>query len=331
MSFSDVIGNARIKRILAKALQKQRMPNSLLFSGPGGVGKIDIALVVAKALNCQNQEDDACEQCMSCDAINKGNFPDVMRLLPDKDMLKIDQIRILKEAAYLKPMIAKKRVFIVEQAEKMNMEAANSLLKVLEEPPLFSHIILITENPYIVLPTIKSRCQILNFSFISRDDIERCLLEHDFDAEKAKIMSLLVRGNLKQALDMAWDEAQDQRQTASRLFAAMASGENAADVLKAYSSLSRGADEEDIRQTLEIMISFCRDILLLCENGDSGLLMNPDFVEDMLSYSETMGLNSTLRMIANIESSLYAIQRNLNIRTVMSVMLLNARGCENYV
>lgn len=331
MSFNDIIGNARIKKILGKALQKQRIPNSLLFCGPEGVGKIDMALVIAKALNCHNQVDDACEHCPSCTAINKGNFPDVMHLTPDKDILKIDQIRILKEAAYLKPMIAKKRVFIVEQAERMNMEAANSLLKVLEEPPLFSHIILITANPFILLPTIKSRCQILNFASILREDIERCLKEHNYDQEKAKIMSLLVRGNLKHALDIAWDDVQEQRKTAWSLFVAMAAEENAADVLKAHSTLSRGQIGESIRQTLEIVVSFCRDILLLGEGGDSKLLMNPDYADDMRSFSEKMGPAHTIRLVANIESSLYAIQKNLNIKTVMSTMLLNAIGNETYV
>ena len=157
MSFSDIVGNGRIKRILGKALERGRLPNSLLFAGPQGVGKIDTALVAAKALNCLTLTADACEACEACTAITKGNHPDVMRIEPEKEILKIEQMRILKEAAYLRPMVGRKRVFIVEREESMNSEAANSLLKVLEEPPAFSHIFLITSNPFIILPTIRSR------------------------------------------------------------------------------------------------------------------------------------------------------------------------------
>jgi DNA polymerase III delta' subunit len=139
-------------------------------------GKRDTALVLAKALNCQKKKDDACEACASCKAVNAGNFPDVMEIQPEGNVLKIEQMRLLRDIVHLKPMTGKRRVFIVAEAEKMTEEAANSLLKILEEPPLFSYIILMTDNPFLLLPTIKSRCQILNFLPISREDIEKILV-----------------------------------------------------------------------------------------------------------------------------------------------------------
>ncbi|NOR15579.1 MAG: DNA polymerase III subunit delta', partial [Candidatus Aminicenantes bacterium] len=156
MGFSDILGNERIKRILRKALQRQRVPNSLLLSGPTGVGKIDFARTLAQALNCLEMTDDACGHCSSCLAIAKGNFPDVLQPVPEKEVLKVEQMRILKDTAYLKPMLGKKRVFILDRAERLNAAASNSLLKILEEPPGFSHILLLTANPFVILPTIKS-------------------------------------------------------------------------------------------------------------------------------------------------------------------------------
>ena len=146
MAFQNILGNLRVKTILSKALQRNRVPHSLLFVGPEGVGKMETALVVAKALNCLQKTDDSCEECVSCVAINKKNFPDVMEVSPQKDVIKIEQMRLLKSTAYLKPMVGKKRVFIVTDAEKMREEAANSLLKILEEPPSFSHIFLCTNT-----------------------------------------------------------------------------------------------------------------------------------------------------------------------------------------
>ena len=104
-AFEDILGNARIKRILGRSLRKGRLPNSILLSGPKGVGKLEIALVAAKALNCQNRVDDACEECEACLSTNKGNHPDVMSIFPENEVLKINQMRVLKKTAYLKPMV----------------------------------------------------------------------------------------------------------------------------------------------------------------------------------------------------------------------------------
>ena len=326
MSFSDITGNARIKKILTKALQRERVPNSLLFSGPQGVGKIETALVVAKALNCLNLTDDACESCAACAAVNKGIFPDVMRISPEKEVLKIDQIRILKEAAYFKPMVGRKRVFIVNPAEKMSPEASNSLLKILEEPPSFSHIILITPNPFVILPTIKSRCQVLSFSPVSRDDIARCLIEHDFSEEKAKILSLLVRGNLKQAMNMDWEEVRVEREETWQLFLSFLHREPSIPFFKEYSNLRRGVAEEEIRSTLELLASFSRDLILIKENADSELLLNPDFESLLREESPSVRLEQILAMLEQIEGQLNSLQRNVNIKLFMSSMISNTMG-----
>jgi len=326
MSFSDITGNARIKRILTKALQRDRIPNSLLFSGPQGVGKIETALVVAKALNCLNRTDDACETCEACTAVNKGTFPDVMRISPEKDILKIDQMRILKEAAYLRPMVGRKRVFIVDPAEKMNMQASNSLLKILEEPPSFSHVILITSNPFVILPTIKSRCQVLSFSPISRDDIARCLIEHDFSEEKAKILSLLVRGNLKQAMSMDWEEVCAEREETWQLFLSFLHREPPTSFFKEYSARRRGVVEEEIRSTLELLASFSRDLVLIKENADSKLLLNPDFEDLLREEAGSVRLEQILAMLELIEGLLHSLQRNMNIKLFMSSMISDVMG-----
>lgn len=323
MSFQDIIGHGRIKRILGKALERGRLPNSLLFSGPPGVGKIDTALVTAKALNCLNLTEDACETCDACTAINRGNHPDVMRVEPEKEILKIEQMRVLKEAAYLRPMVGRKRVFIVDRAETMNSEAANSLLKVLEEPPAFSHIILITSNPFIILPTIRSRCQILNFAPVSRGDIERCLLEHDIEPHKAKILSLLVRGNLKQAMSMDWDEVGAQREESWQLFRSFLAGEPDVPFFKDYSGRTRASFADELRPQLELLASFARDLLLVKENGDVSLLLNPDFESRLQEDAPVVRRERILELLDRIDEAFRSLQRNMNIKLFMSGLILD--------
>jgi DNA polymerase III delta' subunit len=329
MSFGDITGNARIKKILTKALHRGRIPNSLLFSGPPGVGKIEMAHVVAKALNCLQREDDACEACSSCLAINQGAFPDVMLVAPEKDVLKIDQMRVLKEAAYLRPMIGRTRVFIVDPAESMNREASNSLLKVLEEPPSFSHIILITSNPFVILPTIKSRCQVLSFSPVSRDDIERCLIDQNFSEDKARILSLLVRGNLKQAMNMDWEDIRSRREDTWRIFLTFLHGEPTASFFKEYSARSRDAAAEEMRPILELLASFCRDLLLVKEGADPGLLLNPDFEALLRGEAGSVRTAQVLGLLGRIEKWLLALQKNMNIKLFMSSLIMDTMDCQH--
>jgi DNA polymerase-3 subunit delta' len=323
MAFDDILGNNRTKKILKKSLQKDRIPNSLLFSGPEGVGKRDTALVLAKAMNCLKSKDDACEVCASCRAIENGNFPDVMVLSPEKNILKIEQMRAMKQTAYLKPMTGRKRIFIIDQAEKMNDEAANSVLKILEEPPSFTHIILVTHNPYLILPTIKSRCQDLNFSQISKQDIIKVLVDKGQDEEKAQIISLLVRGNLKQAVNLDWEEVQALRKKAWQLFEVVLRGKGASAFIKDYAFRPRGSVETEFVQLLEILSSFGRDLLLIKTKGKKSLLMNPDYENGLRDAETRFTLGQALEYLVKIDTALYALERNVNVNLLVSSTLAN--------
>jgi DNA polymerase-3 subunit delta' len=246
-----------------------------------------------------------------------------MRIEPEKEILKIEQMRVLKEAAYLRPMVGRKRVFIVERAESMNSEAANSLLKVLEEPPAFSHIMLITSNPFIILLTIRSRCQILNFSPVSRDDIERCLLEHDVEAPRAKILSLLARGNLKQAMSMDWEEVGAQREEAWKLFQSFLTGSPDVHFFKEYSGRTRASFSDELRPQLELLASFARDLLLVKEDGDTSLLLNPDFESRFKVTAPAVRRERILEFLDRVEEAFGSLQRNMNIKLFMSGLILD--------
>jgi DNA polymerase III delta' subunit len=263
MAFKDIVGQERVKKILRKALQKKKIPNSMLFSGPEGVGKEETALILAKAMNCERKKDDACEACASCKGINAGNFPDVMVIRPVGNVIKIEQMRTLKKIAYLKPMVGKRRVFILVEAGKMTEPAANSLLKVLEEPPLFSCVILVAHNPFLIMPTIKSRCQILNFPPVPRDDIEKELFEKGYEEDKARVISRLVHGNLKKAVNLDWEDVQARREQAWRLFVSLIKRENLALFLRNYAFSYKALIREEWEQILEMLSSFCRDSILI--------------------------------------------------------------------
>lgn len=313
MAFKDIAGNDRVKRILKLALERDRTPNSLLFTGPAGVGKRQTALTLAKALNCLEMTGDSCDRCPSCRAIDDGRHPDVMEIetRAGKQALAIDQTRLLKQAAYLRPMSGRKRVFILAAAEEMSADAANSLLKVLEEPPLFCHIVLVTENPYLLLPTIVSRCQTLAFSAISTEEIGRILADHDYPEDQARVLSLLVGGNLERALELEWDEAQALREGSWQLFENLVTGRRPSLFLERFGSLAK-SNQEEFEGTLELFAAFARDVLLLGAGGEARYLLNPDLEPGLREAAGTLAVPRAAALLAEIEAVRSGLARNLN-------------------
>jgi DNA polymerase-3 subunit delta' len=311
MAFKDVAGNVPVKRILKLALERQRVPNSLIFSGPEGVGKTVMALTLAKTLNCQTLTADSCDECPSCRAIDEGRHPDVMVFAAEVRDVKIEQTRLLKQMAYLRPMSGKRRVFVIEEAENLNDASANSLLKVLEEPPSFTHVFLVTASPFRLLPTIRSRCRTLTFSAIGREEIEEILLERDFSKEQARILALLVDGNLERAQELEWDEVQALREEAWALFEALASTDRASRFLERFGAVPKAVQEE-FGSVLEVFSSFARDILLLRLGGDPSLLLNPDLEGRLRAASASWTAAPIVGVIEEIDHVLAALRGNLN-------------------
>ncbi len=311
MAFKDVAGNERVKRILRLALERNRVPNSLIFSGPAGVGKTALALTLAKTLNCRTLTTDACDECPSCRAIDDGRHPDVMTFAAEIRDVKIEQTRLLKQMAYLRPMSGKRRVFIIEEAENLNDASANSLLKVLEEPPSFSHIILVTDSPHRLLPTIRSRCRTLAFSAIGREEIERILVERDFSRDQARILALLVDGNLDRAQELEWEEVQALKEEAWALFEALASTDRASRFLERFGSVPKSVQEE-FGEVLEVFSSFARDILLLRLGGDPSLLLNPDLEGRLRAAAASWAGPQAVGVIEEIDRALADLGGNLN-------------------
>lgn len=164
MSFSQIIGQERAKKILQNELRLNKVSHAYLFVGPQGTGRMKTALAFTKALFCQYMTDDVCGKCLACRKIEHGNHSNIYRIGPEGQSIKIDQIRELKRQFSYRTWATGWKVCIMEQAEKMTMQAANSLLKFLEEPMSSVVVICITDNGQAILPTIRSRCRMVLFS-----------------------------------------------------------------------------------------------------------------------------------------------------------------------
>src|SRR5215467_8936651 len=176
MDFETFIGNRKIIERLRSKLREARFPHGLIFSGPDGVGKHTCASMIAKALNCLSAPPgDFCGECTACRKIESGSHPDVVTVSVEDEatQIKIDQIRQLLNTLELQPLEGRNKIFIIDPADLLNAEAANALLKGLEEPPENSFFILITVNVHELLLTVRSRCQVYNFTPLTLDEIRQ--------------------------------------------------------------------------------------------------------------------------------------------------------------
>ena len=197
--FEKIVGNERIKENLKKSLEQNKTSHSYLFIGVEGIGKKLIAKDFAKRILCiENKEN--CNTCKSCIEFNTNNNPDFMIISPDGNSIKIEQIRDLQKSIQEKPIISSKKVYIIDDADKMTSEAQNCLLKTLEEPPEFATIILIGSNESSFLSTIKSRCMILHFETIKNEELKNFLQENYGITDISQNMLDIFQGSIGKAI-----------------------------------------------------------------------------------------------------------------------------------
>ncbi|MGO4111387.1 DNA polymerase III subunit delta' [Paenibacillus sp. YAF4_2] len=194
MSMEQVAGQWKAKRILKHALQSGKVSHAYLFYGASGTGRTAMARAFAKALFCSTGGDDACDHCLECRKFENGNQPDLLTIKPDGQSIKIDQIRDLQRELAYRGSGTSRKVYIVERAETMTLQAANSLLKFLEEPLSPIVAILITDNGQAVLPTIRSRAQWVPFLPFSASEMLQTLIEEGTPALLARAAVQLSSG-----------------------------------------------------------------------------------------------------------------------------------------
>lgn len=199
--FENIIGNTNIKTVLEKSIKQNKLSHSYLFVGTQGIGKKMIATEFAKMILCLD-DNKYCNHCKSCIEFDTNNNPDFVLISSDGNNIKIEQIRDIQKRIQEKPIISEKKVYIIDNADLMTTEAQNCLLKTLEEPPEFAVIILIGSNSNTFLPTIKSRCTIMNFNKISDEEMTKYLREKCDVKNIDQNMLYMYQGSIGKALEL---------------------------------------------------------------------------------------------------------------------------------
>lgn len=328
--FNDILGQDKALSFLKNILEHGTASHAYLFTGPDGVGKRTTAIGFAAALNCAGK---GCGTCSVCSKVINGAHPDVEIIRPTGSSLKIEQIRAIGHAIGLKPFEGLCKVYIVEDAHLMTVEAANALLKNLEEPPAYVAFILTAPGADGLLPTIRSRCQEISFRAVPPDLVRALLVKDGVAADEAAIASALAGGSVGKAKRLArGGAAGDVRAIILDRVEDIGSG-SVIDVFAAKDALAPLAKEKDKTdglvveaEALEILSSWYRDIIVYRETGDATLLVNQDRGEQLAQAAVRIEAPAAAHVLDILTQAGAALRTNANKDLVLEEALLAVNG-----
>ena len=343
--FDRLVGNQRAKETLGRMLAGRRVPGALLFAGEDAVGKKLFALELAKALNCLVPVGvEACDKCSSCVRIMHfadapagqpddakhiiwSEHRDVGLIKTDKRVINVQQVRDVELETNFRPHEGRARVFIFEDADKMNPQASNALLKTLEEPAPTSHIILITTRPANLLTTIRSRCQAIRFAPLASEEIEKYLVGHKQRAgEEARLAAHLARGRLGLALSLNLDAYREAREEMlSVLDALTAVQPDRVRLLRAAEDLSDAKRKDEFEPRLDVLETLIRDAWLLSLDS-SAKIVNEDIRARLARLGAGLKSRHAADWMARIQELRGQLAVNINRRVATDALLLSMAG-----
>ena len=343
--FSELTGNARVKESLKRMITSGRLPGALLFAGEEGVGKKRFALEVARALNCRTPKDrEGCGVCSSCVRIVKLNYPeredadewtqiiwtdhpDVGLVVAPKRVLRVEQMRQIEKEANFRPFEGKARVFLIDEADKLNDASANALLKVLEEPPQTSYLILVTARPAMLLPTILSRCQMIRFAPLAPSEIESHLLSNKLaDSKTAKLRARAAGGSIGRALAGDMVTFTSQRKAMLSVLNALVMTNDRAQLLRAAEQLNEAQYRDEFEERLDVLETLIRDAWMLSLGVKPELLVNEDLSPELENISKRMDAGRAADWILQIEDLREQLIVNVNRKITTDALFLVMAG-----
>lgn len=326
--FKEIVGNETAKSTLRRLVAEERVPQSLVFAGRSGIGKKLFALDIARSFVCTDPSTHGpCGRCSACTRVGTFEFPkqdkrddhgkvifsghpDVGLVIPYRNTILIDAVRDLEREANFRPFESRARVFIIDDAEKLSSvkdNAANALLKTLEEPSETTFIILITARPLLLLSTIRSRCQTVRFGPVSKKIIASHLTEKlNFPSEDAALLAGISRGSLGRALGTDLEKYREQRKKMLAVVRHSLHRDGIAALLRISEEIADTKARDSYEDTLGLLQTLVHDIWTLRLRPDAAIV-NFDLSTDLRELSDaaaTERLTSWLREIEKVRENL---------------------------
>ena len=325
-NFGDIIGHEDIVKHFKSSMELGKISHAYILNGEKGSGKKTVATVVAKTLLCETGLPDPCGKCKSCLQVDSGNQPDLIWVNHEKpNVISVDEIRtqIINDID-LKPYSSKYKIYIVPDSQLMNPQAQNALLKTLEEPPEYAVIMLLTNNVDTFLPTILSRCIVLNFKPVDPLQVMEYLVNQmGVDQAKARFCTDFAQGNLGKAARLALSPDYNEiKEDSVRLLRRIQDME-IDEIIEAVRNI--GKYKLDITDYIDIMTMWFRDILMVkISNSPNKIIFKDEF-----SIMKKQGSKTSYEGIENILEAMdklkVRLEANVNFDIAMELMLLTVK------
>ncbi|HXF82346.1 MAG TPA: DNA polymerase III subunit delta' [bacterium] len=337
MPFRDLVNQSHAVMLLRGAQKRDHVAHAYLFAGPAGVGRYEAAVAFAQLMNCERPHavsGDACGECRPCRLIAAGQHPDVRTVDVERGLLlntdpeeqkkkviSIEQVRALRREVAFPPLEGRAKVYILVDADRMQAEAANSLLKILEEPPPRVVIILIAESTVPMLPTVVSRCQLVRFTLIPAAEIEQALVRrHGLDPARARFIAALAGGQFGKAV--AWATASEALAWREETLDLLERLETADALQRIDAAEAAAKDRERLAELLDVALFWYRDILVWQELRDAAHLINLDRRDRIAALAAVLPGAVLAQRVRAVEEAKDDLRRNVHPRLLLEHLFL---------
>ena len=325
--FSDIVGQDNLKDYLQNTSKDDRPPHALILEGGRGTGKRTVARIFAAALLCEEGGDRPCMKCRSCILARTNNHPDIITVNHEKpNLISVDEVReqIIGDVL-IKPFYNRKKIYIVPDAQKMNLNGQNAILKTIEEPPDYAVIILLTENREALLPTILSRCTSFSMNPLpDRVVSDHLVSRYGIDPDRAFISASLSRGSIGRALEMAQSEDFERIFNETLDFLKRADSSEFSYIFRCAREMA--SRKEELETVMDLILLWYRD-MLICKASDNSLALT--FTNEtgyIVSKAKKYSYEEINGVFKALEKTGERLHYNANTEGTMDVLLLSAAG-----
>lgn len=330
IDFTEIIGHEDIIKHFKSSIEMGKVSQSYIINGETGSGKKTLTRALLKTLQCEEGGTDPCGKCKSCLQCESGNQPDIIWLTHEKpNVISVDDIRNqVNKDIVIKPYACDKKIYIINEAEKMNPQAQNALLKTLEEPPAYAVILILTTNLDALLPTILSRCVVLNMKPVEDSLVKKFLMEEvQVPDYKAEVCAAFARGNIGKAKILANSEEFDKIKTEAIALLKHIDEMDTSEISKTIKQISEYKVE--INDFLDILAIWYRDALLFKATNDA----NNMIFRDEMQYIKKTASRSTYEgieiIIDSLDKAKQRISANVSFELTMELLLLSIKENSN--